>query len=77
MFFFIPDALVATQPPRELNSIESGSCPTQTPFSCNYTKKILLNEVKITGFVQEGYNLTCLSKSSPMMPASAHMVIFS
>ena len=28
-FFFIPDALVATHPPKVLNSIESGSCPVQ------------------------------------------------
>ena len=31
----MPDALVATQPPKELNSIESGSCPVQYPFSAN------------------------------------------
>ena len=36
MFFFMPDALVATQPPKELNSIESGSCPVQYPSSANY-----------------------------------------
>ena len=31
LFFFIPEALVLTQPPKELNSTESGSCPHITP----------------------------------------------
>lgn len=30
-FFFMPDALVLTHPPSELNSTESGSCPHITP----------------------------------------------
>lgn len=30
-FFFIPEALVLTQPPREENSTESGSWPQHTP----------------------------------------------
>ena len=29
MFFFMPEARVATHPPTELNSIESGSWPVQ------------------------------------------------
>lgn len=36
LFFFIPDALVLTQPPNEENSIESGSWPQQTPNLDNY-----------------------------------------
>ena len=33
MVFFMPEARVATHPPRELNSMESGSCPVQKPRS--------------------------------------------
>lgn len=40
LFFLIPEALVATQPPNVLNSIESGSCPIVNPFSFNYKKQI-------------------------------------
>lgn len=36
LFFFIPDALVLTHPPKDENSIESGSWPQQTPNLDNY-----------------------------------------
>ena len=31
LFFFMPEARVLTQPPKEENSTESGSCPQTTP----------------------------------------------
>ncbi len=36
LFFFIPEALVLTHPPREENSTESGSWPQQTPNLDSY-----------------------------------------
>ena len=36
LFYFIPDALVLTHPPKDENYIESGSCPQQTPNFDNY-----------------------------------------
>lgn len=38
MFFFMPEALVATQPPRVLNSMESGSWPVQKPLSFSWVE---------------------------------------
>lgn len=36
LFFFIPEARVLTQPPKDENSTESGSCPHITPNLDNY-----------------------------------------
>ena len=93
VFFFIPEERVATQPPRLLNSCESGSWPEVYPFSSN-CKGIwsivppndwaTFQSTTMPPFPPKFYGresarlwLTFRSRSCPMIPASTWAVRFS
>lgn len=60
VFFFIPDALVATQPPRLENSCESGSCPVVNPcFFSSFSRSwpIIPDSMQATRFCLSSHKI--------------------